>query len=305
MSCILNLYRPDRDKQSSISAKNTPSQNRTLGHRFCTYLVLFCFYFQTLWPTVSFATEVEVMRPVSPLSPTRFFYSPSEAEPRTMVLDLGVLIDNEDKAFDVPIRKQTLTLPFTEFVDEIQDLITQSVAIQSLYPGLKSSEQGYHWIHYGYSFFLENNGHLQVKPKAGEEHSSLLRLYNTHGPITVEERVPSHLRVKGQQVLFKHCRGTLKELSVWATGRSTGEDSLNGVVAVDYLSLLTIEKTTIHQGTLRNAGTLAVAEGGVLEAKERTLLNYGTLEMGDRTHLKAKEVTNQRIQKDPSSAPVV
>ena len=245
------------------------------------------------------------MRPVSPISPTRFFYSPSEAEPRTMVLDLGVFIDNEDKVFDVPVQKQTLTLPFTEFADEIQDLITQSVAIQSLYPGLKSSEQGYSWTHYGYSFFLGNDGHLNVNAQAGASYrASHLRLHNPHGSITVEENVTlSHLRAKGQQVLFKHCQGFLKELSVWATGvgKATGE----GAVVIDYTSLLTVKKATIHQGTLHNAGTLAVAEGGTLDAKERTLLNYGTLEMGDRTHLKAKEITNHRVQKDPSSTPVV
>ncbi len=275
--------------------------------RFLNWLVLFSFYFQTLWPTVVFAAEVDVMRPVSP---SRFFYAPSA--PDTMVLDLGVMVDEKDEVFDTTSKRPTLKIPFSESLTEIQELIDDSLSITSLYPGLKVSEQGLTWVNYGYSFFLNNDGHLNVKPQAGASYRATdLRLHNPHGLITIEERVDlSHLRAKAQHVLFKGCQGRINNLSVWAIGEgaggTTGEDEkLSGVVGVDSLSLLTVRKATIHQGTLHNSGRVSIAAHGILDMKEQAILNDGLVAMGDHSTLRAKEISNQRVQSNPAVSPII
>ncbi len=263
--------------------------------RSFNWLVIFCFYFQTLWPTVVFAAEVDVMRPVSP---SRFFYAPSA--PGTMVLEMGITVDERDEAFDTTRKRSTLKIPYADTLEEIQGLIDASTSIQSLYPGLQVSEEGFGWNNFGFSFFLDNANHLWVSEQKGATaRSAILRLYNPHGSVIIEGKVNlTRLLAKGAQVFVKGCQGQIDHLSLWATDK-------DGIVAIDATSSLTVKKATVHQGTLHNLGKVSVTENGTLDAKGQTIANYGFLDMGDKSTLRAREVQNQRVQSNPAVSPII
>ena len=52
-----NQANPDLNhpKIPNLQNEELAPPSKSLGFRFCTYLVLFSFFFQTLWPSVAFA----------------------------------------------------------------------------------------------------------------------------------------------------------------------------------------------------------------------------------------------------------
>ena len=118
LTSLSSTSSPDRDKKSFMPAKNMPSPNRTLGHRFCTYLVLFSFLFQTLCPSVVFAADVEVLHPVpqSHFLPSHFLSKADQAkghQERTGI-EVGVRVDGWDEEDQPTTPKHPVFIPLSD-----------------------------------------------------------------------------------------------------------------------------------------------------------------------------------------------
>ncbi|MBY0281968.1 MAG: hypothetical protein K2W94_07395 [Alphaproteobacteria bacterium] len=213
--------------------------------RFISWLVLVCFYFQTLWPSVIFAAEVEVMHPV-PLWAPKMSYEP---------FFMRVLVDNNIDSLE-DMEKESCPsslIPITSDLVEIQDFIDASRSLQTLYKGLRVTEQGlFEWYDQGLCFTLSpgiSGMNLVVSPQVGMRPSGAVRIFNLYGDVILVGGLEiERLQVKGMNVGCIGAFGTILELDTFV-------DEGGRFIIAENASLKT-RALNVHAGELQNRGLL-------------------------------------------------
>ena len=272
----------DQGSSSRSQADRFSQTPPSLSHRFCTYLVLFSFLFQTLWPSVVWAEPL--IREKEALG----------GHARRHSLSLGVQIDDRDDESLAKTSSQRLQVDFDQGLDKLKVAVARSLEVQTLYPGLEVQEQGLKWSSFGLMFWLTYQGTLTVTAdptvQAGTQDKPmpkkpLVRLFNPHGAIILgPELTVEHIQARAQDV-FLDGPCSLKHLEVWAEGGQILENpaertAQKGTFKILPDAKLTTKFLTIHQGSTDVQGTLSLTKKGVLDAKGNTVTNQGTLKLG-------------------------
>ena len=244
-----------------------------LFNRFVSWLVLVCFYFQTLWPSVVFATDTEVMHPVSSrpaLGLSRYQNSLSKEEGR---VSLGLFIDDKEDAFE-SVSPPLVAVPIGKSFSETQKFIDDSLSLQMYYSGLKALVDGFVWEYFGYFFWLQNCGNLIVSAKKESPiRSSSLRLYNPYGDITLSENLAlNHLLARGKNIVQRG-NNRIDRLDIWAMG----EGKTPGAFINLNEEFLSVRELYLHKGQVENHGSLTILVGGIIDAFKQDCFNYGNL----------------------------
>ena len=180
---------------------------KSLGFRFCTYLVLFSFFFQTLWPSVAFAEAL--IRETTTIHQGIKRHS----------LSLGVHIDDKylDEDLGAQRTKSTsrpkgrrIQVEFDDGLANLQAEIQKSLDIQSFYPDLQATVNGLTWTSFGRSFLMTYEGNLVVSRDKGLEEDEaqqeyakkpFLDLLNPHGDITLGSDLQvDHVQARAKDV---------------------------------------------------------------------------------------------------------
>ena len=275
----------EREQQSLFSHKKAPPPRKTSAHRFCTYLVLWSFLFQTIWPSVVWA-EGLLHETVSSHNGIKHHY-----------LSFGVHID--DTRVDDKLEAERgetfhqhkaryIQVAFDQGLENLRAEVQSSLDIQSLYPGLQATEKGLSWSSSGVSFFMSYQGMLLVSGLGSIEEqrkSPILRLFNPHGDIILGDglQVP-HIQVRAKDV-HQQGNSVIERLEVWAQGGLLTEDERkrtpeSGQFKVTKSSTLTTQYLTLHQGVITNQGMLSVLAGGIVDGQGNTVTNEGILAVG-------------------------
>ncbi|MBY0282212.1 MAG: DUF637 domain-containing protein [Alphaproteobacteria bacterium] len=250
--------------------------------RFVSWLVLVCFYFQTLWPSVIFAADMEVIRPDSPSAFFGSVFSAEEIIEKERGVAFEIQIDDKNEDFSVKSRTSLPFIPLVRSLEETQKLIDTSLSLQSLYPGLKIQTDGLAWEQLGYSFFFHASGNLLVSGKGDKaSRSSVLRLYNPYGSVVLGENLAlDHLLVKAANVLH-HGHSSINRLDVWAESSK----GVTGRVINLKEASLSIKDFCLHQGQAENRGTLFVTKDGLMDLKGHDFINYGDVNFASGSRL--------------------
>ena len=236
--------------------------------RLSTFVVLFSFYFQTLWPCVVFASDAETL---------------GRSSPPISGFTLRAFVDDSGEDFDSHLKNPT-QFPDFDTVEKAQEYIDEGIDIQDFYPALQITVEDIFWSKYGFNFLLDKEGTLFVKPQEGVLPSSkTLRIYNPHGPTILGEGIIlSHLLIQSQAVI-QTGQSSLENLEAWVEG----DEGTDGIFLTNQDSHLKTSRFTVHKGSLVNKGMISVAESGAVNLNHQNLSNEGILELGDKACVNA------------------
>jgi hypothetical protein len=285
-----NQAHPDLNhpKIPSLQNEELAPPGKSLGFRFCTYLVLWSFFFQTIWPSVAFAEAL--IRETTPIHHGIKRHS----------LSLGVHID--DKYLDEVLGSQRtksssrpkgrrIQVEFDDGLANLQAEIQKSLDIQSFYPDLQATVRGLTWTSFGRSFLMTYEGNLVVSRDTGLEEAEaqqeyakkpFLDLLNPHGDITLGPDLQvDHVQARAKDV-YMAGSSVIPHLEIWAQGGSilTNPDArtaAKGLFKVPLEATLTTKLLTIHQGKTEIDGTVSLIKDGILDANGNELSKTGTL----------------------------
>jgi adhesin HecA-like repeat protein len=256
----------------------------TKSSKLLNWFVLFCFYFQTLWPSVAFgAGDVETLRP-APL-PASSFSSPSPSVKAVAPFTLQAFVDDQMEGFDAIDSKPVVSFPGAASLGEAQDWFDQSLETKSLYPGLVLTEDGVFWTQHGLNFFMSIAGHLAVSSLQDViPTTKALRLHNFHGDVIFGGDLQlAHVQVQAKNVFQAGSNAVIERLEVWAMGDSSGKD---GGFANKENATLTTEHVVFHEGHCVNRGRWNVSEDGVVDLQGHDFVNHETMNLGNKAVLK-------------------
>lgn len=283
-------------KASPLQNEELAPPGKSLGFRFCTYLVLWSFFFQTLWPSVSFSMDggVEVLRPPAPHS-FSFPQSAPDPEPiRPLIaiapFTLQAFVDDQMEGFDDLSSKPVVSFPGATSVAEAQDWFDDSLEAQSLYPGLVVTEQGLLWSQHGLNFLMGLTGHLFVTPLlSAPARTKALRLYNYHGDVVLGGDLSlSHAQVQARNILQVTPNGFIERLEIWAIGTDFKEGAIEGRFTNREGASLTTTHVIVHEGHLENRGDWKVSDGGAIDLQGHEFINRETLTLGQKAAVKTQ-----------------
>ncbi len=257
--------------------------------RFFTYLVLYSFFFQTIWPSVAFAEAL--IRETTSI----------HGGIRRHSLSLGVHIHDKRVADDdlgaqrakssSQAKGRRIQVEFDQGLPNLQVELQRSLDVQSFYPGLQATEKGLAWTSFGRSFLMTYEGNLVVSRDTGlgeaearQEHDKkpFLDLLNPHGDITLGPDLKvDHVQARAKDV-YMAGSSVIPHLEIWAQGGSIltnpeARTTAKGLFRVPLEATLTTKILTIHQGKTELAGTVSLVKDGVLDAKGNEVSKTGTL----------------------------
>ncbi len=248
--------------------------------RLVTHLVLVSFFFQTIWPSVAFATEVDVLRLPPPASPLL-----APAVIAVAPFTLRAFVDEQAEGFDDIGPKPVLSFPGAASIFEAQQWLNTSVEARELYPGLVVTEQGIIWSQYGLGFLMAITGDLLVRPLSGVRPTSkTLRLYNPHGNLMLGGGLTMDaIQAYACNVLQVGATPSVVErLEIWATGKSQQPGSF----VVGDKAKLQVKDLSVYAGQSENHGELTVVPEGTLQLSGQTFSNYQHLALGKEAQVK-------------------
>ena len=283
----------NHQKTSSLQNKELAHPPKSLGFRFCTYLVLWSFFFQTIWPSVAFAEAL--IREKTPI----------HGGIRRHSLSLGVHI--HDKHVDTRVvdddlgaqrakstrqpKGRRIQVEFDQGLPNLQAELQKSLDVQSFYPGLQATEKGLTWTSFGRSFLMTYEGNLVVsrdielgEDEARQEHDKkpFLDLLNPHGDIVLGPDLQvDHVQARAKDV-YMAGSSVIPHLEIWAHGGSIltnpeARTAEGGRFRIPLEATLTTKLLTIHQGKTELDGTVSLVKDGVLDAKGNEVSKTGTL----------------------------
>ena len=255
-----------------------------------SYLVLFSFLFQTLWPSVVWAGEVEVLRPSSSVLPASLvpFSGRSVA---VAPFTLQAFVDDRVEGFDTLETQPVVVFPGGASLAETQAWFDDSWEAQHLYPGLVVTEQGLLWSQYGLNFLMALTGHLYVSTVPGVEVSTpTLRLHNLHGDVVLGgELTLAHAQIQARHILQASPNARIQRLDLWAMGYDIPEGRMEGRFTQRKGASLTTTHVTVHEGHLENLGTWRVADQGVIDLQGHDFINRQTVIFGQEARVHNQE----------------
>ena len=275
-------------KTPSLQNEERAPPGKSLGFRFCTYLVLWSFFFQTLWPSVAFGTcAVEVLRP--PPSPLFGHHHTSFEEPiapppvrAVAPFTLQAFVDDQMEGFANIGAKPVVHFPGGASLAETQRWFDDSFEAQSLYPGLVVTEHGLLWSQYGLNFLIALSGHLVVHAMPGVRAITRnLCLHNFHGDVVFGGGLNlSHVQVQARNILQASPHSLVERLEIWAMGHES-KDGIEEGVAGRFTNReeasLTTTDVIVHEGHLQNSGSWKVSDGGTIDLQGHDFLNEETV----------------------------
>jgi adhesin HecA-like repeat protein len=277
-------------KTSPLQNEELAPPGKSLGFRFCSYLVLWSFFFQTLWPSVAFSMDagLETLRPPAPHS-FPLPQSVPDPEPIQPVIaiapfTLQAFVDDQMEGFD-KIDKPIVTFEGGASLRETQEWFDHSLEAQYLYPGLVVSEQGMMWSQYGLNFLMSMTGDLFVSSAPGQSLTTkTLRLHNSHGDVVFGEGITlSHAQVQARNILQAGRLSLVNRLEIWAMGYESKdgiEEAIDGRFTNREGTFLATTEVIVHEGHLQNKGTWKVADEGTVDLQGHNFLNEEELILG-------------------------
>lgn len=250
--------------------------------RFWGTLVLGCFLFQTLWPSVVFANldvplgslwqdnPCGLTFKVTPYQDTvsqhalvriQAFANPQE--------EWGEGSSSSASSIASPSAKGTIK----KLLDRVVNVKTykpiDSESAQALYQDLVVKSTGISWGFLGLSFALDWKGNVVT---TGTSLQDMAVKICTPGDIGLDNVAAKHILAKGKTVSVRG-DGRLQRLDVWATGDS----QTKGIFKITQGSHQDITRLYVHQGQGENYGQLSVQES---LHHTTTFDNHHTLQLG-------------------------
>ena len=228
-----NQAHPKFNSQTShFKNEELAPPGKSLGFRFCTYLVLWSFFFQTIWPSVAFAEAL--IRETTPihggirrhsLSLGVHIHDKRVADGR--VDDDGLVAQKAKPSSQTKGRR--IQVDFDQGLPNLQIELQKSLDVQSFYPGLQATVKGLTWTSFGRSFLMTYEGNLVVSRDTGlgeaearQEHDKkpFLDLLNPHGDITLGPDLQvDHVQARAKDI-YMAGSSVIPHLEIWAQGGS-------------------------------------------------------------------------------------
>ncbi len=273
-------------QQPPISNEGLVAPSKLPGYRWCTYFVLYSFFFQTLWPSVAFAMDgggVEVLRPPSPLG----FRIGSIGRPDSPQLSLEVFSDTEEESDDEGGRSSPPRLPpqkalfqKTFHPSDITATVAPLLATRALYGQLQVKTEGIEWFAQGLWMTINWQGELLVR---GDERATTapqpVILQNAHKVFLGEGLSINHLKVTSPLIvnLGKDNRiGLLEAIAMWVSAGGDEEGAAQPPLFQNALGAsLTVKHAVLGGMQWQNQGQFCLSGGGVFDAGGVPVENIG------------------------------
>jgi hypothetical protein len=246
--------------------------------RFVSQLVLISFFVQTIWPSMAFATEVDVLRPSSPLG-FRFGASTAGSVPQ---LDLEVLsYDGKERDDgDSPATPPRSLIQRRFQPTDLTTALVPFLAALSVYGHLQVKTEGIEWLAQGLQMTITWQGELLARGQRGADSARSIYLENPHKVYLGEGLVLSALKVMSPQVVNLSTNTAIDTLEIFkpAVGDHVKEVSLlhNTVGAK-----LTVKQAFMSGFQVQNDGVMEVMAGGEFNCDDGNVHNSGYWQMGE------------------------
>ena len=277
---------PNHQKTSPLQNEELAPPPQTLGFRSFTYLILFSFFFQTLWPSVVFSMDgggVEVLRPPSPLG----FRIGSVGHPDSPQLSLEVFSDSEEDSDDEGGRSSSHRLAPQKALfqktfqpSDIMEVVVPLLATMALYGHLQVKTEGIEWFAQGLWMTINWQGELLVR---GDERATAVTqpiiLQNAHKIVLGEGLSVNHLKVTSPLVvnLGRDNRIGLLEAIAMRTYTAEGEERVAQPSLFQNAlgASLTVKQALLQGIQWQNQGQFSLSAGGVFNANGAAIENLG------------------------------
>ena len=265
-------------KPSHFNNEDVVFPTRTFSHRFCTYLVLFSFFFQTIWPSVVLAQyngqdiwkdhdgiTLKVSPAIHKISGQKGihirFYDERESD------------GSSDPDEDFALTPRTVTsIVDREIFGQPDDEIGNKKSL-------------YSFDHQGITFHIDLSGNVMMLPSAGSKESCINPLrVKTDGFVALDNTLAiKHLKVKAQQFFGRGDEGSSSSLvdriDLWTKRSGTDLDKGPGAVLMRGVKW-NVHSLFMHQGSLENWGNLSIAPGGTVNLSHQNVSNHNLITLG-------------------------
>ena len=284
-------------KTSPVINEPLAPPSKSLGFRFCTYLVLWSFFFQTIWPSVAFAED---LLHVSTWQKDGIIH-------KRAYLSIGAYVDNKfeegggelfrsQKPPRIEVEYDPSGINKRQAFRNLKAALEQSLELKALYPNLEVKHDGLFWSDCGVSFFMafegRSGGVLKVfkdtKAKKDGPKKPYLRLFNPHGDIVLGPDLNvNYVQAKARNVFMKG-NSAIPNLEVWALGGKILENpsertAERGQFTIPLESSLKTSFLTLREGLATIDGTLALTgKDAIINGVGNKVTNNGTFKINTR-----------------------